>query len=67
MEILSLNKMESIHGGDPIAGACVAIGAGSAVYTVGLLSNWWNPVGWVSAVFVVVDIACIGYAASQLE
>ena len=50
-----------------MGGACIAIGAGSAVYTVGLLSGWWNPVGWVSAVFVVVDIACIGYAASQLE
>lgn len=66
MKTLELKELELIEaGGDIVAGLCVGIGAGSVVYAVA--TNWWNPVGWVSAAFLVADAACLGYAASQLQ
>lgn len=68
MKTLELKELELIEaGGDIVAGLCVGIGAGSVVYAVGVATNWWNPVGWVSAAFLVADAACLGYAASQLQ
>ena len=48
-------------------GMCVGVVWGCAVYAIGVATNWWNPVGWVSAAFLVADAACLGYAASQLQ
>jgi len=66
MKTLELNQMESVEGGNAVDAACVAIGAGSVVYDLGVMSNWWNPIGWLSATMLVADAACVGYAASQL-
>ncbi len=66
MKTLELNQMQELTAGDFVGGLCVGIGAGSAVYGVGVLTNWWNPVGWVSAAFIVADVACLGYAASNV-
>jgi hypothetical protein len=66
MKTLKLEEIENLNGGDFVGGLCVGIGAGSVVYGVGVLTNWWNPVGWVSAAFLVADAACIGYAASNI-
>ena len=67
MKELTLQQMESIKAGEFVAGLCIGIGAGSAVYAIGTITNWWNPVGWVSAAFVVADVACLAYAASNLN
>lgn len=66
METLTVAKMEAHYGGNLVDGLCVGIGAGSVVYGVGVLTNWWNPVGWASATFLAADAACIAYAASNL-
>lgn len=66
MRTLTAVEMESHLGGDLVDGLCVGIGAGSVVYAAGIITNWWNPVGWASATFIVADAACIAYAASQL-
>ena len=65
MKTLELTKMEELQGGDFVGGVCGGIGAASAVYAIGLSTNWWNPVGWVSAAFLVADVACVGYGISQ--
>ncbi len=69
MHTLSLNEMSYVLGGtwnDVATVACSLVGVGSAVYYVGAVSNWWNPIGWVSTALAVADIACIGYSISQL-
>jgi hypothetical protein len=67
MRKIEINRMESIDGGnDLVNGLCITLGAGSVVYTIGAATNWWNPVGWVSAAFLVADGACILYAADQV-
>ncbi len=68
MNTLSLNEMElQFAGGDIVAGLCVGIGAGSVVYAAGALTNFWNPIGWISVAFILADVACLGYAAGQLK
>ena len=67
MEELTFREMESINAGGFIAGACVGITAGSFIYGVGLYTNWWNPVGWVSAAFLVADGACLAYGVANLN
>jgi len=67
MKTLSLNEMELQSAGDIVAGFCVGIASGSAIYGIGVATNWWNPVGWVSAAFLVADVGCLGYAAGQLQ
>ncbi len=65
---ISYDDMEVLHGGGVVDGLCIGIGSASIVYTIGgalTITNWWNPVGWVSATFIVADIACLAYVASQ--
>ena len=64
---MKISELESLKGGDVLGGLCIGIGTGSVVYGVGLLTNWWNPVGWVSGAFIAADVACLAYAASKLE
>lgn len=68
MIVLNVEKTESIIGGGFVDVACIGIGAGSVVYAAGALAvvNFWNPVGWAVAIFVVADAACLVYAASKL-
>ena len=60
METLNFEQMEQVSGGKTqfIDAACDAITAGSAVYGFGVLANWWNPIGWVSAAGLAGTIAC---------
>jgi len=67
MEKLTIRQMEIINGGDFIDGFCAAIGGGSIIYAIGVETNFWNPIGWVSAGFLAADAACLIYGASQLE
>lgn len=66
MRNLDLQEMETIYGGnDFITGLCYGIGAGSVVYAAGALSNWWNPIGWVSVAFIAADAACVAYGIAN--
>lgn len=59
MNAIALEEMAGIQGGASLIDkACVVIGAGSAIYTIGAVANWWNPVGWVLAAGDVASIAC---------
>ncbi len=62
MKELSFEKMEEVNGGskEGWSKACATIAVGSGVYAVGLISNWWNPIGWVSAGFIAADLVCGG-------
>ena len=66
MRVLEINELEKINGEGFIGGLCIGIGTGSVVYGAGVLTNFWNPVGWVSAAFLAADAACLAYGASQL-
>jgi len=61
MKPLELNNLEDIAGGDFVDGLCAGIATGSAIYTAGAITNFWNPVGWVSGAFVVADLACAAH------
>ena len=61
MEELKLAECENINGVDFVGGLCAAATVGSLV----ALTNFWNPVGWVAATLVVVDIGCVAYTLSQ--
>lgn len=65
MKKIELYQMENLQGGDFIGGLCGGIGAASVVYAVGIATQWWNPVGWASAAFLVTDAACVAYGISQ--
>jgi len=68
MKEVSYNEMLLIKGsGDPIAGLCYGIGGGSILYTAGAMTQFWNPVGWVSVAFLAADAACLAYGLSQAE
>jgi uncharacterized membrane protein YkgB len=43
---LNFDQMELIAGGGKVSSFCAGFGAVSAVYGIGVLANWWNPVGW---------------------
>ena len=58
MNTLSLNQMETFAGGNWVDKACGVIGVGSTIYGVGLLFNWWNPVGWIDGAALVLGGAC---------
>lgn len=67
MKKIQICDLENYNGGDFISGLCVGLGAGSVVYAGLLATQFWNPVGWVSAGFLVADAACLGYAYDQLN
>ncbi|MFC4872588.1 hypothetical protein [Negadavirga shengliensis] len=64
MKELTLEELSVVEGGGFVSGACAGVAIGSAVYAVGAYTNFWNPVGWVSAAFLVVDVACAIYTIS---
>ena len=61
MKELNFEELSFVEGGGFISGACAGVAIGSAVYFVGAATNFWNPVGWLSAGFVAVDVACAIY------
>lgn len=61
MKILTFEELSVIKGGGFISGACAGIAIGSVVYGVGLATQFWNPVGWVSVGFLAVDAVCAIY------
>jgi len=65
MKNLSTYEMETYIGGNFVSGVCEGIAAGSVVYEVGVVSEWWNPVGWVSGAMIVGDAACAAYGLSS--
>ncbi len=66
MNAVTIDEMSCICGGASVIDkACIVIGAGSAIYTIGAVANWWNPVGWVLAVGDVASIACGAYAVGS--
>ncbi len=59
---LSLDQMQITTGGDVVSAACAGFASVFAVYRVGLLFNWWNPVGQTAAVIgTVVTVGCLVY------
>jgi hypothetical protein len=46
--------------------ACLVAAGGSIIWEAGVISNFWNPIGWVSVGMLLVGAACVGYGASQL-
>ena len=58
---LNIDQTSIISGGwNNFRCFCSGFGASAAVYEVGVLANWWNPVGWVGqGVLVGVGIACV--------
>ncbi|MCG9900814.1 MAG: hypothetical protein MH132_12485 [Hydrotalea sp.] len=66
MKQIELNAMTNIVGGDLISAACTGYNVGSAVYSIGVLANWWNPVGWVGGtILAVTNVACLAYTAKH--
>ncbi|MGY6559779.1 MAG: hypothetical protein ACXIT9_10930 [Nitritalea sp.] len=64
MKELNFDELSIVNGGGFITGACAGIALGSAAYFIGASTNFWNPVGWVSAGLVAVDVACAIYAVT---
>lgn len=64
MKQLEIKHLEEINGGDAIDGFCAGVAIGDAVYAVGALTNFWNPVGWVSWTLIGVSVACAAYVLS---
>lgn len=50
MKDLSFKQIENISAGDSVDNFCAGFGAVAAVYGVGVLVNWWNPIGWTASV-----------------
>ena len=66
MKTLDLEQMEQIEAGGFVAGFCIGMTGGSIIYGALALTNFWNPVGWVTAGLLAVDTACMIYGANQL-
>lgn len=50
--------MSQLQGGG-ISNFCAGFGAVAAVYGLGVVANWWNPIGWGgSAVGAVIGVGC---------
>lgn len=57
MKTLNLNQMETFEGGKAEA-FCNGVYTAGAIYTIGAVTNFWNPVGWVSIAFLGVSAIC---------
>lgn len=54
---LTTEEMENIMAGSTF---CQGFGVVASAYEIGLLANWWNPVGWGGQVVIVgVGVYCI--------
>ena len=60
MKELSLNQLEIIGGSnDTVSAFCAGFGAVAVAYEIGVLANWWNPVGWTAgAIGVAIGAGC---------
>ncbi len=58
--------MEILSAGNAVDVACDVAARGSIIWEAGVISSFWNPIGWVSVGMLLVGAACVGYAASQL-
>lgn len=67
MRTLTINEMSITECGKAtldgvITGVCDALTIGAIGYGIGILANWWNPVGWVDAAFLVGTAGCWIYS-----
>ena len=63
MKKINQQKMLLINGGNNIDNFCGGFGAVAGVYTIGVLANWWNPIGWGgSVVGAIIGGSCAIYA-----
>lgn len=61
--ILELEQMELVNGGNAGDAFCAGFAAGSVIYGIGVLANWWNPVGWAGSVaLLAINGGCAVYA-----
>jgi hypothetical protein len=61
---LDIATMEQLNGGNAGDAFCAGFAAGSIVYGVGVLANWWNPVGWAGSVaLLTINAGCAIYAS----
>ena len=59
MKSITIDSMLEVESGNEVlAAACGIIEIGTGVYGIGLVTNWWNPIGWVSAVGGGLSAAC---------
>lgn len=65
MKRLNDESLSLVTGGDAINGFCAGLATGAAIYSAGVLTNFWNPVGWASGVAIVGTLACSAYVVSQ--
>lgn len=68
MTQLSFDNLYLVNGGgarEIATGVCGLVTVGDAVYIVGLASNWWNPIGWLSATLEVVSIGCAAWGINE--
>lgn len=63
MKTIELENMYQIQGGDAADEFCVGFGAVASVYAIGVLANWWNPIGWGgSIVGAIIGVGCAANA-----
>lgn len=61
---LDLKKMEIIQAGNAGDAFCAGFAAGSVVYGIGCLANWWNPVGLAGTIGILaINAGCAAYAS----
>jgi len=54
--------MEIINGGNAGDAFCAGFAAGSVVYSIGVVANWWNPIGWSGTVLLIAaNAGCAAY------
>lgn len=59
MKKIVLDQMIEIEGGGNVGEFCKGFGVVAAVYGVGVVANWWNPIGWGGAtVAAVIGVGC---------
>ncbi len=64
MKKLQITEMENFNGGNAGDAFCAGFGVGSAIFTAGVIANWWNPVGWTGGLTIaLVDAGCAAYAS----
>ena len=54
---LTPEEMENIMAGSSF---CAGFGVAASAYEIGVLANWWNPIGWGGQVVLAgVGVYCI--------
>lgn len=58
--VLTINEMAGVSASGKFANFCKGFAAAEVIYGVGILANWWNPVGWgAGATALTINAACI--------